>query len=329
MDWWDNRDKELTKLLQLLDEQKTVAFEKYQEMNSDEGKEDTVEVEETDFEKVLENAEETSAEEDAEKKDEEPVKVEESESKSVTKRLEPSEVINMEDRFIPEFSVNKQPELKTLMKKDEISRVTVDVNPAEPIYRVEDFVAADPDVTPMATVEFVQKGAVADIVEKLQQIIDAEAPVNYKRMTKKVLRAFSIGRSSAQTLEAVDKALKKTVSKTQRQLGTKFIWRRDQNPDTYRVYRRDVNTADKRNLDEICQQELKNAVCVTLAEKGALDKETLIKETIRTMGYTRSGAALVEAVNRGIKYGRKTGEIIVNEDKLLDLPMGNIADAGD
>jgi hypothetical protein len=328
MDWWDNREKELKKLLQLLEEQKAAAFEKYQEINpdkeeSEEEKEDAVEVEETDFEKVFENAEETSTEEDAEKKDEEPVKDEESERKSVIKQLEPSEVINMEKRFTPEVPVNKQPELKTLMKKDEISRVTVDVNLAEPIYRVEDFVAADPDVTPMATVAFVQKDAVADIVEKLQQIIDAEAPIHYERMTRKALRAFHIGRSSAQTLEAVDKAVKKTVSKTQKQSGIKFIWRKDQDPDTYRIYRRDVHADDKRNLDEICQQELKNAVCVTLAEKGALDKEMLIKETIHTMGYTRSGTSLVAAVNRGIKYGRKTGEIIVNGDKLLDLPTDN------
>ena len=48
-----------------------------------------------------------------------------------------------------------------------------------------------------------------------------------------------------------------------------------------------------------------------------LGKDALIKATIHTMGYARSGKALVEAVERGIKYGFKTGELIRNEDKTI------------
>ena len=50
-----------------------------------------------------------------------------------------------------------------------------------------------------------------------------------------------------------------------------------------------------------------------------MSKDDLIKGTIRTMGYGRSGAALVDAVERGIKYGRKTGEIILDESKRFVL----------
>ena len=46
-------------------------------------------------------------------------------------------------------------------------------------------------------------------------------------------------------------------------------------------------------------------------------KDTLIKETIRTVGYVRSGKALVDAVERGIKYGIKTGELVKNADKTI------------
>lgn len=61
------------------------------------------------------------------------------------------------------------------------------------------------------------------------------------------------------------------------------------------MYRNDVNTGDKRSVDEICQQELKNA--------------------IRTMGYARSSSALAAAAERGLKYGRKTGEIVQDDKK--------------
>ncbi|HBC98437.1 MAG TPA: hypothetical protein DC053_02115 [Lachnoclostridium sp.] len=81
------------------------------------------------------------------------------------------------------------------------------------------------------------------------------------------------------------------------------------------MYRSDGNSDEKRSPDEICQQELKNAICATLYEKGVLDKDSLVKETIRTMGYGRSGAALVAAVERGLKFGRKTGEIAIDGQK--------------
>lgn len=37
------------------------------------------------------------------------------------------------------------------------------------------------------------------------------------------------------------------------------------------------------------------------------------------MGYARSGVALVAAVERGLKFGRKTGEIALDEQKKFIL----------
>ncbi len=68
---------------------------------------------------------------------------------------------------------------------------------------------------------------------------------------------------------------------------------------------------------------MKNAVCLTVSNGESLDKDALIKETIRTMGYARSGKALVDAVERGIKYGLKTGELVKNENKTIGVPMNN------
>ena len=69
------------------------------------------------------------------------------------------------------------------------------------------------------------------------------------------------------------------------------------------------------SADEICQQELKNAVCVALTEKGAQDKEGLMKSAIRTMGYARRSPALTAAEEKGLKYGRRTWEIAQDEEK--------------
>ena len=115
--------------------------------------------------------------------------------------------------------------------------------------------------------------------------------------------------------EVTDKALKKVSAKLNRQAGVKFYWCKDQEPESYWMYRKDADSGEKRSMDEICQQELKNAVCFTLKEQGAMDKDSLLKAVIRTMGYTRSSAALLAAAERGLKYGRKTGEIVQDEER--------------
>ena len=51
----------------------------------------------------------------------------------------------------------------------------------------------------------------------------------------------------------------------------------------------------------------------------ALNKDSLLKATIRTMGYASSSTALLAAAERGLKYGRKTGEIVQDAEKRFML----------
>lgn len=175
------------------------------------------------------------------------------------------------------------------------------------------------ELTRMSTADFIQKESIPLIAEKMQQIIDVEAPIQYDNLIRKTLRAFEIGRSSSYTLEAADKAFKKVAAKQYKQSKVRFVWRIDQIPEKYFVFRKDLEQMNKRTPDEICVQEFKNAVCITLQEKGMMDKESLIKETIYMIGFARSGKALKEAVDKGIKYGLKTGEIVQNEELELEL----------
>lgn len=350
MDWWDNREKEIGKLLQILDQQRAEAYEQYQEyQESHLGKADeniNVEIKETaelcDVRNIAEqevsdeqqmNSENSIAEfKDAEENEtagdkageDKTLETEVTESVEIEADLvaEQASAIHMENRLNPDYSVLIEPGMRIAAKQEEQPGIPAGNSTEIIAYQVEEYISAELEITPMSTAEFVRKDTLASITAKLQQIIDAEAPINYDRLVKKMLRSFDIGRSSAQTLEAAEKALKKTVSRTNKQAGVKFIWKKDQNPDVYRMYRLEQNSDDKRYPDEICQQEIKNAVCVTLGNKGALNKDMLIKETIRTMGYGRSGAALVAAVEKGLKYGRKSGEIIQNAEKLWELNAG-------
>lgn len=310
MDWWDNRDKELSKLMQILEEKKAAAYQMYQEQY-------TVDAVNND---VLEDAISDRAETEAIPSDaelEEPV---ENAVKNTEKQAaEQIPVVDVKERFVVKNPVIEAANVKVAAGKNEAASTITQAEQVELDYRLEEYVPAVVEMTDLSTMDYVKKENLMQITEKLQQLIDAEAPITYDKLVKKTLRAFNISRSSTQTLEATDKALKKASSRMNKQSGVKFYWRRDQNPERYWRYRNDSSLADKRSGDEICQQELKNAVCVTLREKVALEKDSLVRETIRTMGYARSSAALIAAVERGLKYGRKTGEIVQDAENRFTL----------
>lgn len=260
MDWWDNRDKELYKLMKLLGEKKETAHQLYLAQHA----------------KVM-----------------------------TDQKLDVAE-----NRLLNHNLILAVVDTKVASGKNEAEVAIAQTPSVQLEYSAEEYISADVTVTDLATADYVKKENQALIADKMQQIMNAEAPITYERLVKKTLRAFNIARASTQTLEATDKVFKKISVRVNKQAGVKFCWRKEQNPDQYMVYRNDMNSGDKRTVDEICQQELKNAVCITLKEQGAQDKDSLLKAVIKTMGYARSSAALLAAAESGLKYGRKTGEIV-------------------
>ena len=309
MDWWDNRDKELMKLMQLLSEKKEAARRAYQQQDSD-------------LAEVTEEPEETVCNAAAEEVKPE-VKTDQEEASEgettdeVISEQEPEPVTK--GHFVAQNPVSAIEDVKVASGKSETTGAITQIEPEELDYRVAEYRYADIEVTDLSTADYIKKENLALIVDRMQRIIDAEAPIIYDRLVKKTLRAFHIARSSPQTLEATDKALKKVSARMNKQAGCKFYWCREQDPDQYRICRTETSSGDKRSADEICQQELKNAVCIALKEKGPQDKESLVKSAIRIMGYARSSPALAAAVEKGLKYGRKTGEIVQDEEKRFVL----------
>lgn len=323
MDWWDNRDKELSKLMQVLEEKREKAYQTFLEAQSVSvaeeaaGKKETVEVFADETEEDLSGK--VTGNVEAAVESEGNVSEQADAGPEMDEKSEPKFAIDIENRFAPNNRIAEELDKKVAAGKQNTSAAVKQVLQGASEYRVEDYVYAPEEVMNLTAADYNKKENLGQITAKIQQILDAEAPIAYDRLMKKTLRAFNIARSSLQTLETTDKALKKALSKLNKQAGVRFYWRKDQEPDMYRVYRMDIVSAEKRTVDEICQQELKNAVCFTLQEKGALNKDILMKETIRTMGYARSGTALIAAVERGLKYGRKTGEIGQDTEKRFVL----------
>ena len=119
------------------------------------------------------------------------------------------------------------------------------------------------------------------------------------------MSSFGIYKSAA-ALEATEKAIKSVKIKSTKQKGIVFCWAPGQDPKAYYGLR--VN--GDRSGEEICPQELKNAIVYTLQIKGELTKDELIKEASIVLGYKRLGKNLEAALTAGVQFARASGAIV-------------------
>lgn len=308
MDWWDDKRNELDKILRVLNENKKEALRNVREMSYN----PIVQSETVSNSEMLEDVRLAN------------------EKEMVNENIVEREVKTLSDSaiFSESLSVAIDRNPSDLYESNQIENIAGDEKQKKVIfseitardvkrYSIETYMESALQIIPMSTTDFALKRNMPIIIAKLQEIIDIESPISKEKLVRKCLRNFDILRSSATTLEIVEKALKKVDAKSNKQNGVMFYWKTNQNPNAYYIYRTDVGNSERRLPEEICQQELKNAVCCVLATGGPLSKDLLVKDTVKIMGFSRSGSALVAAVERGIKFGLKTGELVRNIDNTI------------
>ena len=298
MDWWDNKEQEIENILSFIKERDEAAKIAAENKNKDSGPES----EDISDKKI--NRDPTKRE------------IKKKEEKDLNDSFETY------DRFSPRTPhTQSKDELDDLIQEEKREAETSVIVKTQGIkYELvdyEDYDVIEERLVPVS--DFTSKENKADLARLITVIIDKEAPISIDRVAQKVGKAFKVGRVTENFIDTTDKAAKKLDFIANKQNGVRFYWRKDQNIETYPYFRVDTAISNKRQLQDISQQEIKNAVCITLNINGPMAKDDLIHETVRTMGYGRTGSAITEAIERGIKYGRKTGEITVNEKKQLCL----------
>ncbi len=296
MDWWDNKEQEIENILELIKEQDEIAKKAAEQNNKDSGPESE------DISNRTINREPSKREKKAK------------EDKDL------NDSFDTYDRFTPITPhTQSKDELENVLQEEkreaEAAVIVKNAGVSYELVAYNDFEVAVEQLVP--TNDFSSKENKADMARIITDIINTEAPISIDRVAQKVGKAFQVGRVTENFINVVDKAAKKLDFVANKQNGVRFYWRKDQSIETYPYYRVDAELPEKRQMSDICQQEIKNAVCITLQKTGAIAKDDLVRETVRTMGYGRTGATITEAIERGIKYGKKTGEIVVNEKKQL------------
>ena len=86
---------------------------------------------------------------------------------------------------------------------------------------------------------------------------------------------------------------------------TKFLWNPGQDPEVYAVYR--TGEREKRPIEDICPQEIANAVREVLEEQISLSYSDFIRETAGKFGYSRAGTVIEASVAQGLALAEEKG----------------------
>ncbi len=157
------------------------------------------------------------------------------------------------------------------------------------------------------------------IQSKILQVLNAEAPVSESALIRRVVQSYGIARAGSRIQSHMDNILKKMSLNQTRQEDTLFYWRADQNPNAYSGYRVSGEEDSRRDVRDVPIQEIANAVCVVLYEQFSMEQEDLLRETAKKLGYTRLGGNVLAALNTGIGYAQKKGEIAEGSNGALTL----------
>ena len=156
-------------------------------------------------------------------------------------------------------------------------------------------------------------------MEKVNSVLEVEAPISENLLVKRVLQSCGINRGNSKIHVQNGKAFQKLGVKVSEQDGIRFLWRAEQNPDAYVGYRVSGEGIHKRDAKDIPQQEIANVICEILEEQPGILKTDLMRESAKRLGYIRTGVLVLTAMERGIEWARKSGRILVDKADNISL----------
>ena len=184
--------------------------------------------------------------------------------------------------------------------------------PTPPLYR--------PAVLPQTLLtadEFLEAGNRSLIQAKLADVIRTEAPVSIPLLTRRVIQSCGITRAGSRIQAHLEGILSAMKCRLTRQEELTFLWRQDQDPEVYPLFRVSGTGDSRREIRDIPVQEAANAVCAVLHEQLSMTREDLIRETASLLGYTRLGSNVTAVMNQAIEYALQGGFIAAGTNGLM------------
>jgi len=158
------------------------------------------------------------------------------------------------------------------------------------------------------------------VENQIRKVIEGEGPISRQLLLRRILPAWGIARSGTRIDQYVTSVIKRIKPKKTVWDGKEYYWPEHLDPREYPWYRIAENDADRRNAEELPPEEIANAVKDVLFAQGSLSVDELVRETVRLLGYSRTGNALDKMVRLGIQAAIHRGYIEVREDRAIYKP---------
>jgi hypothetical protein len=151
------------------------------------------------------------------------------------------------------------------------------------------------------------------LIDLVSEIVAVEQPIHSEEVARRLASIFELQRAGSRIQEAALDGLKE-AAKIERLVGRKGFWRVSGDVNTPPRDRSVLpSSATVRKVEFICPSEIAAAAKLVLIDNLALEREELITETARALGFARTGPDVQKAISKAIS-GHLTGEI--HEDHL-------------
>lgn len=138
------------------------------------------------------------------------------------------------------------------------------------------------------------------IIEQIENVLQTEAPISKNLLCKRILAAWNISRMGSRLERRFQEIFSIAKLNNTKQGNEVFYWDKNQTSSKYELFRVPKDDATRRNIEDICQEELSNAVKYILQNQISLSREDLIKEVYKLFGFSRGNSAIEKNINEGI-----------------------------
>ena len=141
------------------------------------------------------------------------------------------------------------------------------------------------------------------IQSRIEAVLAEEAPISKALLTRRVLQSFGIARAGSRIQARMDDIYRRMRLKKTVQDEAVVFWNREQDPNSYAGCR--YSSSEIRDIRDVPVQEIANAIYAVLHEQISMGPDDLVREAAKKIGYTRMGSNVVASLESAIQYAKK------------------------
>jgi very-short-patch-repair endonuclease len=216
------------------------------------------------------------------------------------------------EKTAAEISKAKDAAQEAVDLEEETEKVAVSHGLAQP------YSAYEMTTAPRAQADFFSPAYTEELRILMAAIIELEAPIHVKELTNRLAPAWNISRQTSKVKKRIKTVLKHPLLKNHFVQRDEFLWRSQDDPESWSRVRDFRSDDSKRKFRMICPEEVMAAAAAVLERDISLSRSQLIKETAKLLGFGRIGkksqtavAVLIDQLIEGGRAKETAGSITV------------------